>query len=95
MKWLYWAFGVLQDEMALRGAWCPTGRMALRGAWCPTGRMALQGAWCPTGRMDFYLKPCDVGYIRVCWKFFSMNPDDFERIFVGAECVENFFYEPG
>ena len=49
------------ERMALRDAWCPTGRMAIWGAWCPTGRMALRGTWCPTGRMDFYMKPCDFG----------------------------------
>ena len=32
MEWLYGALGVLQDEMALRGARCPTGRLALRDA---------------------------------------------------------------
>ena len=85
MEWLYGALGVLQDEMALRGARCPTGRMALRGAWCPTGRMALRGA------ENFERVPVE----SECVEKFSMNPDDMERNPVEAECVVKFFDEPG
>ena len=69
-KWPYGALGVLQDEWpygalgVLQDEW-PYGALGVL-----QDEMALRGAWYPTGRKDFYLKPCDFGYIRVRWKFF-------------------------
>ena len=53
MEWLYGAFGVIQDE------W-PYGVLdVLQDEW-PYGALGVL-----QDEMDFYLKPCDFGYIRV------------------------------
>ena len=72
--------------MALRGAWCPTGRMALRGAKCPIGRMALQGT------LEEILNEAEcVGrefqWIRMTWKRIPMKPSVLKENSNEIECL--------